>query len=166
VITTLLVIAVVASVAVVLATLLDGILDAIDLDLPGDGGLSTIGLCGGVAAFGWTGVIVATTTTWALPGVLLSGAAVGLVVLVGVSALMRALRSRSGDEEPRGLVGAAGTVVAPVAPGVPGLVRVTYQGALRTVTAHSEQALEPGAAVVVDRAATLGEVHVSAPQHP
>ncbi|PZR53508.1 hypothetical protein DNL40_08395 [Xylanimonas oleitrophica] len=161
--TAFLVVAGIATVLVVLAFVFDGVFDIFDVDLPGDGAFSVMGLFGGVASFGWTAVAVIAMTAWTALTVIGVALAVGVAVVVGMSALARVLRRSSAQGATSGdLVGAEGAVVEQVSPGAPGLVRVTYHGAPRTVTAHSEVVLEPGTQVVVDRAESMGEVHVVA----
>jgi hypothetical protein len=146
------VVAVAATVVAVLALIFDGVLEAFDLDLPGDGSVSLLALTGGIATFGWTGVLLQSTTDLPLWAVLLVATGVGLAVMTGGVLLTSMLRRQSapdGAGSVTSLTGVTGVMDTPAAPGRPGVVRVSYSGSPRTLTAHAAVDVAAGALVTV-----------------
>lgn len=146
------VVAVAATAVAVLALIFDGVFEAFDLDLPGDGSVSLLALTGGVATFGWTGVLMQSLTDLPLWAVVLVASGVGLAVMVGGALLTSALRRQSapdGAGSVSSLTGVTGVMDTPAAPGRPGVVRVVYSGSPRTLTAHVTASVAAGTLVTV-----------------
>lgn len=147
-----LVVAIAATVIALLALVFDGVFEAFDLDLPGDGSVSLLGLTGGIAAFGWTGVVLQSLTDLPPWAIVLIAVGVGLAVMAGAGLLTALLRRQSapdGGGIVATLAGATGVMDTPAGPGRPGVVRVVYSGSPRTLTAHVAVDVAAGALVTV-----------------
>ncbi len=147
-----LVVGIAATSVALLALLFDGVFDAFDIDLPGDGSVSVLAITGGIAAFGWTGVLLESMTGLPLWAIVLIAAGVGLAVMAGGALLTSALRRQSapdGAGSITSLAGVTGVMDTAAAPGKPGVVRVVYAGAPRTLTAHAAVDVASGALVTV-----------------
>ena len=147
-----LVVAVAATIVALLALIFDGVFDAFDLGLPGDGSVSLLALTGGIAAFGWTGVALQSMTDLALWAVVLIALGVGLAVVLGGGLLTSVLRRQSAPDGAGSistLAGVTGVMDTAAAPGRPGVVRVVYSGSPRTLTAHVTVDVAAGSLVTV-----------------
>ncbi|WP_425955543.1 hypothetical protein [Xylanimonas sp. McL0601] len=158
-------IGIVATAIALLALIFDGTLEALDVGLPGDGSVSVLALSGGLGAFGWAGLAVSTLTDLPDGAVLLAAAGVGVVITAGAAWLTGMLRRQStpdGAGSVSGLVGVDGVMDTPAGPGKPGVVRVSYAGSPRTMTAHTTTEIAAGALVTV-AAVVSGDVVRVAP---
>lgn len=151
--TALLIVAIAASALTLLAFIFDGVFDAFELSLPGDVGISTVAIVGGIAVFGWTGMVLRQLTDWPAIGVLGAAAAAGLVVLLLLGALVSTLRRRGqGMHQDTDLTGITGMLTTAASPQRPGVVRIRWQGAPRTLTALVDAELPEGTTVRIVRA--------------
>jgi hypothetical protein len=159
-----LVVGIVASLVALLALLFDGVFEAFDIDLPGDGSVSVLAVAGGLGAFGWAGLALdslADLPSWAT---VLAALGVGVVVAAGcgwLSVLLRRQSTPDGAGSVATLVGVAGVMDTAAAPGRPGVVRVVYAGSPRTLTAHVVGDVAAGAAVTVSDVLTPDVVRVT-----
>ncbi|QAY71236.1 hypothetical protein [Xylanimonas protaetiae] len=147
-----LVVGIAATVVALLALLFDGVFEAFDLDLPGDGSVSVLALTGGLAAFGWSGLALASLTDLPSWAIVLIAVAAGVLVAAGGGVLTSVLRRQStpdGAGSVATLTGVTGVMDTPAAPGKPGVVRVVYSGSPRTLTAHATVAVAAGTLVTV-----------------
>ncbi|MEV7971626.1 NfeD family protein [Cellulomonas sp. NPDC089187] len=151
--TALLVVAIGASALTLIAFIFDGVFDAFELSLPGDVGISTVGIVGGIAVFGWTGLILQQLTDWPAAAVIGVAVVAGLVMMLLLGALAKALHRRSANQpQDTDLTGQTGMLTTAASPQRPGVVRIRWQGAPRTLTALAEQDLPEGAMVRIVRA--------------
>ncbi|MFB9375381.1 hypothetical protein ACFFKU_05780 [Kineococcus gynurae] len=157
--TVFLVLAIVGGVGCLLSFLLDGVFEALDLDLAG-GFLSLTSLTGGVTMFGLAGTLATTSLGWSTPAAAGLGAGVALVTMVGVGALVRTLRS----EEPETHVQirhAEGVVTTPITrPGGYGEVNLRLGGTTVKRTALSDTPLARGDRVRVEAEVSATAVRV------
>lgn len=140
--------AVVGFVVVLAGLLLDGVLDAIDLDL-GPDWLSLPVIGAGVGAFGVAGAAVLSETGSEVAAHAV-GAVIGAAFFAGTAALTVLLMRARTDGTPTAasVVGAHGRVITPIAPGLVGEVLLTVAGQTRKFTATSSEELDSGAGVV------------------
>jgi len=128
--------------------LLDGVFEALDLDLAG-GFLSLTSLTGGVALFGLSGALATSTFGWGPAAASGLGAAVAVATVLGVGVLVRTLR-REDPETHATIVGSRAVVTTPAAvPGGYGEVNLRLAGTTVKRTAVAAQPLLRGAVVVV-----------------
>ena len=159
-----LIVAIVASVVALVAVVFDGIFEAFNLDLPGDGSISVLGITGGVAAFGWSGVLLQALTDRAPWAVTIIAIGVGLAVTAGGALLTSLLHQQSAPaatDSVTALAGVSGVMDTSAGPGRPGVVRVVYAGSPRTLTAHVTVDVPAGAAVTVADVVSPDVVHVT-----
>lgn len=132
----------------VLSFVVDGLFEALDLDIAG-GFLSLTSLTGGLALFGLAGTLATTSFGWSTLPATGFGAAVGLATVAGVGALVRTLR-REEPETHASIVGTRGYVTTPAGtPGTYGEVNLVLRGTTVKRSAVSEVALVRGSAVEV-----------------
>lgn len=147
-VTVFVVLAVVGFALCLLSFLVDGLFEALDLDIAG-GFLSLTSLTGGLALFGLGGALAQTSFGWTTVQATGFGAAAGLVTMAGVGALVRTLR-REEPETHATILGAQGYVTTPAAtPGSYGEVNLRLHGTTVKRTAVSEVALVRGSVVEV-----------------
>lgn len=131
-----------------LSFLLDGVFEALDLDIAG-GFLSLTSLTGGIAVFGLAGTLATSTLGWGGGAAAGLGAGAAAVTMLGVGALVRTLR-REEPETHAAIVGTRAVVTTPAAvPGGYGEVNLRIAGTTVKRTAVAAQPLLRGAVVVV-----------------
>lgn len=119
--------------------LVDGLFEALDLDIAG-GFLSLTSLTGGIAMFGLAGVLATSSLGWGTGAAAGLGGGVALATMLGVGALVRTLR-REGPETHRTILGTLAVVTTPAAvPGTYGEVNLKLDG---TTVKRSAVAAEP-----------------------
>ncbi|WP_432542501.1 hypothetical protein [Kineococcus sp. SYSU DK002] len=147
-VTVFVVLAVAGSALCLLSFVVDGLFEALDLDLAG-GFLSLTSLTGGIALFGLAATLAQLSFGWTTVQASGFGAVVGAATMAGVGALVRTLR-REGPEVRESIVGARGYVTTPAAnPGSFGEVNLLLHGTTVKRSAVSDVALVRGAAVEV-----------------
>lgn len=144
--------------------LVDGLFEALDLDIAG-GFLSLTSLTGGIAMFGLAGALATTSFGWSTGAAAGLGAGVALATMLGVGALVRTLR-REGPETHTSILGTQAVVTTPAAvPGAYGEVNLRLGGTTVKRTAVADEPLRRGALVevVAELSATAVRVRGLAP---
>lgn len=136
--------------SLILGDLLDGVFEAVDLDV-GGGVFSAPVLGSFLAAFGFGAALIMFTTGVGATAGALGGLVSGLVVGGLALAMMRSLMSMPTDAsmDTADLVGLTGTVVTPVPASAFGEVTIRHLGQMQKFNARSAEPLEAGATVVV-----------------
>jgi hypothetical protein len=147
--------------SLVLGDVLDGIFDALDLDI-GGGILSAPVLGSFLAAFGFGAALImfstgAGATAGALGG-LVSGAVVGGLALLMMRALIGMPTDRSMDTGD--LVGSTGTVITRIPAGGFGEVAVRHLGQMHKLNARAGEEIPAGAPVEVTAVLSTSAVMV------
>lgn len=145
--TTFLVLAIVGGGLCLLSFLVDGVFEALDVDIAG-GFLSLTSLSGAVALFGLSGFLAVESFGWSGSAAAGLGAAVALVTLVAVGSLVRLLR-REEPETSVAIVGSRGHVTTRVPPGGYGEVHLVLAGTTVKRTATAAGPLDRGTRVEV-----------------
>ncbi|WP_050758184.1 hypothetical protein [Xylanimonas cellulosilytica] len=162
-----LVVGIVATLVALLALVFDGVFDAFDIDLPGDGSVSVLAVTGGLGAFGWSGVALESLADLPPWATVLISLCVGVVIAAGCAWLTTVLRAQStpdGAGTVAGLAGVTGVMDTAAVPGTPGVVRVLYAGSPRTLTAHVTIDVAAGALVTVTDVVSPDVVRVTPEQ--
>jgi membrane protein implicated in regulation of membrane protease activity len=152
VITAFLIIGIVCTLIALIAALFDGAFESMDIDLPGAGEFSILALTGGLAGFGWSGYAIDSLTNLPNWAVILLAIVVGLAIAALGMLFTKMLRAQStpdGAGSVSGLVGVTGVMDVAAGPGHQGVVRVTYAGSARTLTAHTDQPVGAGDLVTI-----------------
>ena len=157
------------AVSVVFGNLLDGLLDALDLDLGdgelvGDGMLSSAAIATFIAGFGlagWLALEAGALATWvAIIIALVVAFLLAIVAGKAVGAAMHMQTDRTPTQDD--LLGRLGVVTSPIPPGGLGQIRSERSGSPVKLSARSEEAPLPvGADVVVMEVLTETSVRVS-----
>ncbi|NAZ81955.1 hypothetical protein GTR02_09000, partial [Kineococcus sp. R8] len=156
---TFVVLAVVGGGLCLLSFVLDGVFEALDVDIAG-GFLSLTSLSGAVALFGLSGFLAVDTLGWSGGRAALLGSAVALVTLVAVGSLVRVLR-REEPETSTTIVGARGHVTTRVPAGGYGEVHLVLAGTTVKRTATAAAPLDRGTPVQVLAELSATAVRVS-----
>ena len=142
--------AIVGFVVLLIALLLDGVLDMFDVSL-GSGILSGASLGGLICGIGFGGIIGASQG-WPMGVSLLLGILIGVVIAAIAITLYRWLKRSETPESAYKLdniIGTRGTVTAGATVGNKGLVQVLYLGSPRTIACVADADLKTGDAVFV-----------------
>ncbi|MCL1871355.1 MAG: hypothetical protein FWF90_13205 [Promicromonosporaceae bacterium] len=159
-----LIVGIVATAIALVAVIFDGVFEVFDVDLPGDGSVSLLALTGGLGAFGWAGLILASLTDLPAWAVVVLAIAVGFAIAAGGAWLTAVLRRHStpdGAGSITTMTGVAGVMDTAARPGHPGVVRVVYSGSPRTLTAHVTVDVAAGALVTVSAVVSPDVVRVT-----
>ncbi len=167
--TVFLVVGIVATAVALLALLFDGVFDAFDLALPGDGTVSLLALAGGIGAFGWSGLALESSLDLPVWMTVFAACGVGAVITAGVAWLTLVLHGQStpdGTGSVATLQGVTGVMDTDAHPGRPGVVRVVYAGSPRTLTAHVVVDVTAGTGVRVTEVVSPDVVQVAPADDP
>lgn len=147
-VTVFVVLAVAGCLICLLSFVVDGLFEALDLDVAG-GFLSLTSLSGGLALFGLAATLGQVSFGFSTLQASGFGAVVGVAAMAGTGALVRTLR-REEPEVHQSILGATGYVTTPAArPGSFGEVNLRLHGTTVKRSAVSEVPLPLGAAVEV-----------------
>jgi hypothetical protein len=136
-------------VSLILGEVVDGLIDAIELDAGGIISGPAIGAF--LAAFGFGGALTLRATGGGVGTGVLGGAVAGLVVGGLAGLITRSVMRMPTDRTFRSddLVGVIGTVITPIPEGGLGEITLTHLGHLTKLHARSEQPLPAGRQVAV-----------------
>lgn len=153
-------IAFIALAVLVLAVLLDGILDMFHFDFF-DGIFGPISMSAFFVVFGFSGAWMSGNTSLVTPVIIAIATVLGIMVLIPVGFFMKFLeKSESGVVNSSSLVGTVGTVITDIKMGAYGQVRLNHAGHLATLTATSDEEIASPTPVRVVSVAPSSIVHV------
>jgi hypothetical protein len=151
-------------IVLLISLIFDGVIDAFDADIGGNGIFSIASLGGLVTGIGLGGMI-GTAMKWSVMNSLLLGIGIGIViafVAVGVYNLLKNAEVPQDAQSLQTIVGTEAVVTMGATPGSKGTVQVSYLGSPRTLTFVSDEPLATGDAVIVTKLLSPDQVRVIA----